>query len=116
MKLKHYFTRPSSPRQHRLAVVGILAIASAGVLAATALPAVASGPPIAAISRSGDPVAALADDALSLLSSEGMPQLEVVTQAREMRPPLRLLADLRSIQRKWFRRGRAPISSTSERC
>lgn len=71
MKLKHYFTRPSSPRQHRLAVVGILAIASAGVLAATALPAVASGPPIAAIPRSGDPVAALADDALSLLSSEG---------------------------------------------
>lgn len=71
MKLKHYLARPSTPRQHRLAVVGTMAIVSAGVLAATALPAVASGPPIAAISRSGDPVAALADDALSLLSSEG---------------------------------------------
>ena len=71
MKLKHYLTRPSSPRQHRLVVVGILAMTSAGVLAATALPAVASGPPIAAISRSVDPVAALADDALSLLGSDG---------------------------------------------
>lgn len=71
MKLKHYLTRPSTPRHRRLAVVGIVAIASAGVLAATALPAAASGPPIAAISRSGDPVAALADDALSLLGSDG---------------------------------------------
>ena len=71
MKLKHYLTRPSTPRQHRLALVGTMAIVTAGVLAATALPAVASGRPIPAISHSDDPVAALADDALSLLGSDG---------------------------------------------
>ena len=57
--------------RHWLGVVGLLAIASTGVLAATAVPSAASGPLRVATSLSLDPVAALADDALSVLRSDG---------------------------------------------
>ena len=71
MKLKHYRSGLSAPGQHRLAAVGILVIASAGMLAATGVPAGASGPPTVTVSHSGDQVTALAENALSLLHSDG---------------------------------------------
>lgn len=71
MKLKYYLARPPSPRQHLWAVVAILAIASLGLVVSAAVPSAASSPPIAAISRSVDPVAVLADEALSVLRSGG---------------------------------------------
>ena len=71
MKLQHYLSRPSMSLRHWLGVVGLLAIASTGVLAATAVPSAASGPLRVATSLSLDPVAALADDALSVLRSDG---------------------------------------------
>jgi len=69
MKLKHYLSRASLPRRHRFCVVALLMIAATLVLAATAVPAAASGPPTIATPPAGDPVAVLAEKALSVLRS-----------------------------------------------